>query len=95
MNAYSHRDPDNIRCVVIGGKVYRPTHNPADGRYIFADLCSREVFALGYDADGSWPRTLLGVVGNELINTIGEDRYGYQYVGTAAESAPIYRLYIP
>ena len=34
-------------------------------------------------------------VGDFPINTIGEDRYGYQYVGTAAESGPIYQLYIP
>ena len=95
VHAYSHRDTDNNRCVVIGGKVYRPAHNPADGRYIFADLCSREVFALGYDDDGSWPRTLLGVVGDDLINTIGEDRYGTQYIGTFATGGPIWRLTIP
>ncbi|HOU42104.1 MAG TPA: PQQ-dependent sugar dehydrogenase [Promineifilum sp.] len=95
VHAYSHRDTDNNRCVIIGGKVYRPAGNPTDGRYIFADLCSREVFALGYDADGSWPRTLLGVVGNELINTIGEDRYGTQYIGTAARGGVIWRLSIP
>ena len=95
VHEYSHRDEDNNRCVVIGGKVNRPTYNPADGRYIFADMCSREVFALGYDPDGSWQRALLGVVGEQLIITIGEDRHGVQYVGTAAEAGPIYRLYIP
>ena len=93
--AYSHRDPDNNRCVVIGGKVYRPAHNPTDGRYVFADLCTREVFALGYDADGSWPAVRLGVVGDELINTIGEDRYGTQYIGTAARGGAVWRLSIP
>ena len=95
VHEYSHRDEDNTRCVVIGGKVNRPSHNPGDGRYLFADMCSREVFVLGYDPDGSWQRALLGVVGNNLIITIGEDRHGVQYVGTAAESGPIYRLYIP
>jgi glucose/arabinose dehydrogenase len=95
IHAYSHRDTDNFRCVVIGGKVNRPAHNPTDGRYIFADLCTREVFALGLDTDGTWRRGLLAVVGDFPINTIGEDRLGYQYVGTAAESGAIYRLYIP
>ena len=95
IHAYSHRDADNNRCVVIGGKVNRPAHNPTDGRFIFADFCTREVFALGLDVDGTWRRGLLAVVGDFPINTIGEDRYGYQYVGTAAESGPIYQLYIP
>ena len=79
----------------IGGKVNRPAHNPTDGRFIFADFCTREVFALGLDVDGTWRRGLLAVVGDFPINTIGEDRYGDQYVGTAAESGPIYQLYIP
>lgn len=95
IHAYSHRDADNNRCVIIGGKVNRPAHNRADGRYIFADWCSREVFALGLDVDGTWRRGLLGVVGELPINTIGEDRHGYQYLGTAAEAGAIYRLYIP
>ena len=51
--------------------------------------------AVGVGVDGTWRRGLLGVVGDFPINTIGEDRYGYQYLGTAAESGPIYRLYIP
>ena len=95
VHEYSHRDENNNRCVVIGGKVNRPSFNPTDGRYIFADMCSREVFALGYDPDGSWQRAMLGVVGDDLIITIGEDRHGVQYVGTAAEAGAIYRLYIP
>lgn len=95
IHEYSHRDEYN-RCVVIGGNVYRPSHNPGDGRYIFADMCSREVFTLGLDVgDGNWRRTLLGVVGDDLIITLGEDRHGIQYVGTASEAAPIYRLFIP
>ncbi len=95
VHEYSHRDADNNRCAVIGGKVNRPSHNPTDGRFIFADMCSQEVFVLGYDPDGSWPRALLGVAGDSLIITIGEDRRGVQYVGTATEAGAIYRLNIP
>jgi hypothetical protein len=93
IHEYAHRDGSN-RCAIIGGKVNRPVGNPNDGRYIFADMCTREVFSLAYDA-GGWERTLLGILNDELISTIGEDRYGYQYIGTTAESGPIYRLYIP
>jgi glucose/arabinose dehydrogenase len=94
IHEYPHRDGSG-RCAVIGGKVNRPAHNPNDGRFIFTDMCSREVFALARDGSGRWQRTLLGVVDTDLINTLGEDRHGYQVVGTAAASAPIYRLYIP
>ena len=94
IHEYAHNDGSG-RCAVIGGKVNRPAHNPNDGRYIFGDMCSRQIFSLARDGGGVWQRTLLGVLDTNLINTIGEDRYGYQYVGTAAESAPIYRLYIP
>ena len=94
IHEYPHRDGSG-RCAVIGGKVNRPAHNPGDGRYIFADMCSRQVFALARDVTGAWQRTLLGVVGDFLINTIGEDRHGFQYIGTSAEAGPIYRLYIP
>ncbi len=94
IHEYPHNDGSG-RCAVIGGKVNRPAHNPNDGRYIFGDMCSRQIFSLARDGAGVWQRTLLGVLNTDLINTIGEDRHGYQYVGTAAESAPIYRLIIP
>ena len=94
IHEYPHKDGSG-RCAVIGGKVNRPAHDPNDGRYIFADMCSLQLFSLARDGNGQWQRTLLGVLNTNLINTIGEDRHGYQYVGTAAESAPIYRLIIP
>jgi len=93
IHAYAHYDAD--RCVIISGKVYRPSFNPGDGRFVFADMCSREVFTLGQDGAGVWRRSLLGVADTNLIITIGEDRHGQQYLGTVAESAPIYRLTIP
>ena len=94
IHEYPHKDGSG-RCAVIGGKVNRPAHNPNDGRYIFTDMCSRQVFALVRDGSGVWQRTLLGVAETDMINIIGEDRLGYLYLGTASESAPIYRLNIP
>jgi len=58
-------------------------------------MCSREIFSLSRDAAGAWQRTLLGVVPGDLINTIGEDHRGTQYVGTASRSGPIWKLFIP
>ena len=93
IHEYPHKDGSG-RCAVIGGKVNRPDYNPNDGRYIFADMCTREVFSLSH-VDGNWERTLLGILPGELISTIGEDRHGFQYIGTVSVSGPIYKLYIP
>jgi len=94
IHEYPHRDGSG-RCAVMAGKVNRPEYNPADGRFVFADMCTREVFTLARDSQGAWQRTLQGILNTDLVTTIGEDRHGFQYVGTAAESAPIYRLYVP
>ena len=93
IHEYPHRD-GNFRCAVIGGKVYRPDTNPGDNRFIFADMCTREIFSLTPTA-GVWQRDLLGVHDGHLISTIGEDRRGRQYIGTIDPSGPIYRLTIP
>jgi len=94
IHEYAHNDGSG-RCAVIGGHVNRPEHNPNDGRFIFGDMCSREIFSLSRNAAGAWQRTLLGVVPGDLVNTIGEDRHGTQYVGTAARGGPIWKLFIP
>jgi glucose/arabinose dehydrogenase len=93
IHEYAHRDGSG-RCAVIGGKVHRPVSNPNDGRYIFADMCTREIFHLTYTGV-DWERTLLGILEGELISTIGEDVFGNQYIGTIDQSGPIYRLHIP
>ncbi len=94
IHEYPHRDGSG-RCAVMAGKANRPEYNPNDGRFVFADMCTREIFTLARDTAGAWQRTLLGVLNTDLVTSIGEDRHGFQYVGTAGESAPIYRLYIP
>lgn len=93
IHQYPHHD-GNFRCAVIGGRVYRPDWNPADNRYIFGDMCTREVFSLT-PLGATWERKLLGVVEGELLSTFGEDINGNLYAGTLAASGPIYRLTIP
>jgi glucose/arabinose dehydrogenase len=91
---YSHRDGTG-RCAIIGGKVYRPVSNPNDGRFIFGDMCTREVFALSKSGD-VWQADLLGTNNRlEFLFTFGEDYQNNLYLGTGSSSAPIYRLNIP
>ncbi|MEZ4518022.1 MAG: hypothetical protein R3C44_14785 [Chloroflexota bacterium] len=92
VDQYEHRDGSG-RCAVIGGKVYRPVFNPADNRYIFGDLCTREVFSLLF-TDGVWHRTDMARLDNlDALSTFGEDRLGNIYLGTLGENVPIYRLF--
>jgi len=89
---YRHKDGSG-RCAIIGGKVYRPIGNPNDGRYIFADMCTGEIWALRIGTDqvtrlGSLPQLDMPV-------SIGEDYQGILYLATASTNAPIYRLSIP
>ncbi len=73
IHEYSHKD-GSYRCAIIGGKVYRPYTNVNDNRFIFADMCTREIFSLT-NKQGVWERALLGIHApdGELITTIGED----------------------
>lgn len=93
IHEYAHQDGSG-RCAVIGGHAHRPAYNQGDGRYIFADMCTREISSLSL-AGESWERAPLGIHDSNLISTIGEDAYGFQYVGTVGAPAPIYRLFIP
>ena len=93
IHTYSHVDGSG-RCSVIVGFVNRPYFNPDDGRFIFGDLCSREVFSL-IETGGQWQRSLLGIREGNIFTTIGEDARGIQYLGTLDQPGPIYSLFIP
>lgn len=90
---YAHDDSTG-NCAIIGGQVFRPDYNPGDGRYIYGDLCTRELFALAH-VEGEWRSTLLGQQPYELFTAIGEGADGTLYLASYSENAPIYRLYIP
>ncbi|CUS06329.1 protein of unknown function [Candidatus Promineifilum breve] len=81
-------------CAVIAGRVYRPPHNPDDGRFIYGDLCSREPHALSLVGD-TWQSTPLGTQPEGLFTTFGEAGDGTLYLGSFDDSKPIYRMYIP
>lgn len=94
IDEYAHRDGKN-RCAVIGGKVYRPVSNPADNRFIYGDMCTREVFSL-LRVNNVWERTEVARLDDlPLLTTFGEDRQGNLYLGTVGANSPIYRLTIP
>jgi glucose/arabinose dehydrogenase len=94
IDQYPHRDGLG-RCAVIGGKVYRPAFNINDNRFIFGDMCTREVFSL-LRVNGVWERTPMARLDTlALFSTFGEDRDGTLYLGTVADNGPIYRLNIP
>lgn len=77
-------------CAVIGGKVIRPPHAPA--QFIYTDACSQQIFSLT-QVDGVWQSTRLGDLDLPgLITTIGEDAAGNLYLGNTASNGPIYRL---
>ncbi len=89
---YAH---DAEHCAIIGGKVYRPATNPTDGRFIYGDLCSRDLLTLSFTG-GAWQSTLLGQMAIDgLLTTLGEDVHGGLLAGTTAAPGPIYQLIIP
>ena len=90
--AFSH---DDGRCAIIGGSVYRPADNPSDGRFIFSDLCTRDLFALATDSASADPGRSLGVISDSALLTLGDDAAGNLYAGVSAEAGPILRLVIP
>lgn len=90
---YPHDDAKGT-CAIMGGRVYRPASNPGDGRYIFGDLCNRELSAISEAGDG-WAYSRLGQHPYEVFAAIGNGADGTLYLGSFRRSAPIYRLYFP
>lgn len=80
--AYAHGESDT-RCAIIGGYVYRGQQVPAlAGSYVYADLCSGEVFGLTQVTPGVWHnRLILRAAFHPL--TFGVDSVGELYIGGA------------
>ena len=78
--AYAHTSTP-MRCAVIGGYVYRGMRFPSlTGVYLYADLCSGEIFGLTQMTTGTWESKLL-YTSTASILTFGEDVDGEVYVG--------------
>lgn len=84
-------------CAIIGGEVYRPAADPtADGRFIFGDSCTLEIFSFSR-VNNTWQAEKLGDIPapTGVLTTFGLDNEGTLYAGTLGTSAPYYRLFIP
>jgi glucose/arabinose dehydrogenase len=78
------------RCAIIGGYVYRGTRLPAlTGAYLYADLCSGEIFRLTQPTPGVWQSTLL-LSSGLIILTFGEDVQHELYIGS--NDGTVYQL---
>ncbi len=86
---YDHGDGEH--CAVIGGHVYRGTLSPAlTGAYLFADVCSGQLWSLRRDGAGDWVRTPLTRT-DMNITSFGEDEAGEIYV-TTFQSGAVWRI---
>ena len=71
------------RCAIVGGYVYRGTRLLAlTGMYLYADLCSGEIFGLTQVTPGVWQSTLLLSSGTSIL-TFGEDVQHELYIGSS------------
>ncbi len=72
-------DHSNNHCSITGGYVYNGAAIPAlVGRYVFADFCSREIWALRRDGSSVSVSKLGTVPGNP--SSFGEDAAGEIYI---------------
>jgi glucose/arabinose dehydrogenase len=83
-------DHGNGRCAIIGGYVYRGVLVPAlTGVYLYADLCSGEIFGLAQVAPGAWQSTLL--LSSRLSPlSFGQDVHDELYLGSG--DGTVYQL---
>ena len=77
-------DHSGGRCAIIGGDVYRGALLPAlVGVYLYADLCSGEIFGLARGAQGVWQSTLLLRSGLMPLS-FGQDVQHELYLGSSS-----------
>jgi glucose/arabinose dehydrogenase len=79
-----------FRCAIIGGYVYRGSGVPAlVGTYLYADLCSGEIFGLKEVSPGTWESVLLHDSAFRPL-TFGEDVGHELYIG--GDDGKVYRV---
>ena len=73
------------RCSITGGFVYRGAGYPSlAGRYLFADYCTGELFAITAAGDGRREPQVVGRV-SQGVSAFGEDEAGELYLANVAE----------
>jgi len=83
---YNHE----LGCAVVGGHVYRGTHQPAlQGVYIYGDYCSGRIW--GIDVEVPTGESLLLLDSDLIIGSFGEAQNGELYV-TDMTGGGLYRL---
>lgn len=81
------------RCAVIGGYVYRGAQFPSlQGTYLYADLCSHELWGLRETAPGVWTSTLLHTAPFSP-STFGEDVNRELYI--SGDDSGVYQIVLP
>ena len=79
---YPHSSGGNDNCTVIGGYVYRGSAYPAmAGSYVFADLCSRRIWAIDSDAAAPASATVVGTAPGTPVS-FGETESGELFLVT-------------
>ncbi len=79
---YPHSSGGNDNCTVIGGYVYRGSAYPAmAGSYVFADLCSRRIWAIDSDAAAPASPTVVGTAPGTPVS-FGETESGELFLVT-------------
>ena len=73
---YEHNDAGGFS--ITGGFIYRGSNKALQGKYIFADYVSGNVWATG-QVDGKWQKTLLAKT-DYNISSFGEDENGDLYL---------------
>lgn len=86
--AYAH----NPACAIVGGYFFR--NSLGEPRYLFGDVCTRNVFVLAYK-NSTWQAENVGQLPSEmgLLTTFGVDNEGTYYAGGFPNA--LYELYIP
>lgn len=81
------------RCAITGGFVYRGRDYPQlNGRYLFADFCSGDVWALSNGISGESSVTNVGTFPGNMWTTFGEDHLGELYLGQWRGDYTVYRV---
>lgn len=90
---YAHEDG---RCAVTGGDVYRGTQSTyLFGRYVLADFCTGELFAIWQSESGEWHSERLGTMPVTRVSAIGSRADGEILIGSWSADMRIYRLRYP